>query len=183
MNGESPVAVVQVTVEEGKGRSLAARLGWLARQIHSDRVSRGDRAELRRMRSDGIPPAAYWNLTQGLDPVPPERDDPFWMTVMALMAKHRHEQGARPGRVLAEAGVKGARVERWLRRERTDAWREARRLMSVLGEKGVDWGLLGSLLYRWDDTEYRRRFARDFFRAEPACERARSGDEPEQGEE
>ncbi len=145
--------------------TLFAQLGRMGGQIGSDGVSRGDRAELRRMTEDSVPPEVYWRLTESLDPVPSAYEDPFWITVMALMAHHPHEHGTRPGRALAKAGISPARVTRWLRRDRAGAWREASRLLSPLGAGGLDWAHFGSLLKRWDDELVRRRFARNYFSA------------------
>jgi len=145
--------------------TLFSQLGKIAATIGSDGVSRGERAELRRMTPDAVPPEVYWRLTERLDPVPSAAEDTFWMTVTALMAQHRHDTGRRPGRVLAEAGVSPSRVTRWLRRDRESAWREAGRLLSQLGSSGLDWARFGSLLKRWDDEKVRRRFARDYFTA------------------
>lgn len=146
---------------EGKGGSpgtLFEQMGHLGWIVHSDAVSRGDRAELRRMRPDEIPPEAYWRLTEPLD-----RNDELWMTVLPLMVSHPHERGDRPGRVLARAGVKPARTERWLRREKESAWKEAARFLGPARGVALDWSRFGTLLARWSDPERRRTFARDYF--------------------
>lgn len=147
------------------GNTLFSKLGWMGSVIRSPALSRGDRAELRRMRVGEVPPEVYWRLTDMLDPVPSAREDAFWMTVMALMVRYPHRSGASPGRVLADAGVKSARVMRWLRRDQQGAWREAVRLLSPLKGAALDWGSFGSLLARWQDETVRRRFARNFFSA------------------
>jgi hypothetical protein len=130
-------------------------LGW---RVHSDAVTRGDRAELRRMKPDGIPPEVYWRLTDELD-----QHDELWMTVLPLMVLHPHERGARPGRVLARNGIKPARAQRWLRRDRARAWEEAGRFLGPARGVPFDWSRFGTLLARWEDPERRRSFAREFF--------------------
>jgi CRISPR type I-E-associated protein CasB/Cse2 len=91
--------------------------------------------------------------------------DAFWMTVLPLMTRSQHEPKRWPGQVLANAGAKAARIERWLRRDRGSAWIEAGRVLSITKGTPMDWAQFGFLLYAWDDPEVKRRFARDFFRA------------------
>lgn len=141
-----------------EGRTLFDQLGFLGWKVHSEAVTRGDRAELRRMRPDGIPPEVYWRLTDDLD-----RNDPLWMTVLPLMVRHPHERGARPGRVLARNGIKAARAERWLRRDQESAWEEAGRLLGPAKGAPLDWSRFGTLLAGWNDPARRRSFAREYF--------------------
>lgn len=144
--------------DDGMPRQLFEKMGYLGWKVHSEGVSRGDRAELRRMQPDGIPPEIYWRLTEGLG-----YEDELWMTVLPLMVQHPHQPGRRPGRVLARNGVKAARVMRWLRRDRRSAWDEARRFLGPARQVPLDWSRFGTLLGRWDDPHRRRRFARDYF--------------------
>lgn len=137
---------------------LFGKMTRLATQVQSKGVDRGDRAELRRMRADGIPPAVFWLLTDGLG-----GSDALWMAVLPLMVTHPHESGARPGRVLARNGVKPARVMRWLRRDRESAWQEAGRFLGPARGIPIDWGRFGTLLAAWNDLDARRRFAREYF--------------------
>lgn len=154
-NETDPTEVVQ----EEPPRTLFEKMSYLGWRVHSDPlVSRGDRAELRRMRPDGIPPEVYWRLTDGLG-----YEDELWMAVLPLMVAHPHDRGGRPGRVLARNGVKPARVTRWLRRDRRSAWEEAGRFLGPARGVSLDWGRFGTLLARWDDPERRRRFAREYF--------------------
>lgn len=148
-----------------EGDAPWSQLASVAGRVHSEGVSRGERAQLRRMRGDDIPPEIYWRLTADLTwPSGRETFDRFWMTVLPLMTRNRHTPKACPGRVLADAGVKPARVERWLRRDRESAWAEAGRLLSITKGTPIDWAQLGYLLYAWNDPEVKRRFARDYFR-------------------
>lgn len=142
----------------GPPDSLFGKMTHLAVRVQSRAVDRGDRAELRRMQPDGIPPEVFWRLTNGLG-----GNDELWMAVLPLMVAHSHESGARPGRVLARNGVKPARVMRWLRRDRASAWREASRFLGPAKGVPLDWGRFGILLASWEDPEVRRRFAREYF--------------------
>jgi len=158
-----------------------SQLARVAARLHSAGVSRGERSELRRMRGDDIPPEIYWRLTADL--TWPHRGggrafDDFWIAVLPLMARTPHEARARPGRVLAKAGAKPARIERWLRRERGTAWTEAGRLLSITKGAALDWARFGFLLYSWDDPKVKRDFARDYFRAE----RGRAADTDQEGD-
>jgi CRISPR type I-E-associated protein CasB/Cse2 len=133
--------------------------------------SRGDRAVLRRMRADEhIFPAPFWSLIGKYDISP--TDEAFWIDVIPLMVKHRHNTAISAGRALAEAKVSRARVERWLRLDAPRARREARRLLSKV-DTGFDWVQFASLL-RWWNAEAQRRFARDFFLTRDAQEKQRT---------
>ncbi|MEX2609310.1 MAG: type I-E CRISPR-associated protein Cse2/CasB [Gemmatimonadota bacterium] len=123
-------------------------------------MSRGDRAELRRMRGDvAFPPEAFWRVVGTFNITPGE--EPFWRDVIPLMVEHAHKGSVAPGLAAARAGVSPARVERWLRRPAEDARKEARRLLSKVDD-GLHWGWFASLLRFWTD-EGRTRFARDYF--------------------
>lgn len=172
------VATANETDEE---RSPWSQLASAAGTLHSDGVTRGERAELRRIRSEDIPPEIYWRLTERLT-WPRRRDDfdRYWMAVLPLMIRNPHQPGARPGPVLAGAGVKAPRVERWLRRDRDSAWAEAGRLLSITKGAPIDWARFGYLLYAWDDPKVKREFAREYFRA--ARRRAAHGNTDDQGD-
>lgn len=152
------------TGEKALRSSLTHALARAAAFVSSEGISRGDRAELRRMSPEGVPPEVFWRTLDRLDRTVYEREEPFWMTVLPLMVRYPHRRGARPGGVLAGRGVKPARIVRWLRRDREAAWREAHRLLSLLKGESLDWVELGMLLHNWGDDTVRRRFARDFFR-------------------
>lgn len=160
------VTAVETGSETEEERSPWSQLASVAGTLHSNGVTRGERAELRRMRSQDVPPEIYWRLTEQLT-WPGRRDDfdSYWMAVLPLMTRNEHLPGARPGRVLAEAGVKSPRLERWLRRDRDSAWGEAGRLLSITKGAALDWARFGYLLYAWDDPKVKREFAREYFRA------------------
>lgn len=125
-------------------------------------LKRGPRAMLRRLGAnpDHIPPQVFWDIVDRYGIARHEED--FWLAVVPLMVQHPHQFGNPPGRALAGAGVSAARVERWLRLDRAAAFDAASRLLSHLGDGGLDWTRLGPLLRYWNDDQ-RRGFARDFF--------------------
>lgn len=123
-------------------------------------MSRGDRAELRRMRAGtAFPPEPFWALVERFAIPPP--GEPFWIDVVPLMVDYPHDASRRPGRALAESRVSGARIERWLRLEPDRARREAGRLLARL-DGGLNWVSFAGLLRFWNSQD-RRGFARDFF--------------------
>lgn len=122
-------------------------------------MSRGERAELRRMRDDSIAPEPFWTLVGRYDL--PLSQDAFWKSVVPLMVEHPHRKGVPPGRALAAAGVSAPRIERWLRLSKQRARQEARRLLVRLDE-GLDWTKFAPLLFYWS-MERKRKFARDYF--------------------
>jgi CRISPR type I-E-associated protein CasB/Cse2 len=123
-------------------------------------MSRGERAELRRMGDRNLfPPEPFWRIV-GRYEIPPS-EEPFWRAVIPLMVMHPHNSGVRAGAALAEAGVSSSRIERWLRYDPSRAREEARRLLARL-DAGLDWVRFARLLRWWTDSD-RRRFARDFF--------------------
>ena len=125
-------------------------------------MSRGDRAELRRMRdADALPPEPFWTLVARYEIA--ARDEPFWRAVIPLMVEFRHRPGITAGRALAAARVSGSRVERWLRYDAARARSEAYRLLSKV-EDGFDWVRFARLLHNWDDNS-KLGFARDYFLA------------------
>lgn len=167
--------------ETADERTPWSQLAGVAGRVHSEGVTRGERAELRRMRHQDIPPEIYWRLTDQLTwPRGRQEFDRYWMAVLPLMARNKYEPKARPSRVLAAAGVKPARVERWLRRDRDSAWAEAGRLLSMTKGASLDWAVLGYLLYAWDDPSIKRDFAREYFRA--ARTRAAQGNDDQEGD-
>lgn len=123
-------------------------------------MSRGERAELRRMRNGTVfPPEPFWMVVERYDIRPSE--EAFWIDVVPLMVDHPHNPTLSPGRALAIAGVSPARIERWLRLDPERARREASRLLTRL-DQGLNWPRFAGLLRFWTDEE-RRRFARDYF--------------------
>lgn len=142
------------------GAIVAGIAGTVADRRSGGAMSRGERAELRRMRTDApFPPEPFWALVERFEIPPPA--EPFWMDVVPLMVDHAHQRGRSPGRALAEAKVSGARLERWLRLEPDRARKEARRLLAKLDE-GLDWVAFAGLLRFWTPRD-RRALARDFF--------------------
>lgn len=151
---------------ENFGSQVAGVAAYLAE------LPRGDRAVLRRLEKDreSVPPEVFWRIVERYEiPQRAEVED-FWLGVLPLMVKHPHQREARPGRVLARAGISNARVERWLRLDAKGALREAGRLLSKVKDP-IDWVSFGFLLRRWDDKS-RRDFARDFFLSAARLERA-----------
>jgi hypothetical protein len=129
-----------------------------------ENLPRGPRAVLRRLSAseERIPPQVFWDIAERYQIQ--ERDEPFWLVVIALIVKHPHEPGLAPGIALARAGVSAARLERWLRLDRPAALRDADRLLSHLGDGGLDWTRFGPLLRFWTE-DARRELARHFFRS------------------
>lgn len=147
-----------------RGRDVTWRIasvaGWLERL--NDSRQRGALAELRRLRPDSIPGEAFWDLVGRFDI--PRDEEPFWRAIIALMVRHPHRRNVRPGRAIEAAGISKPRVERWLRLDRDGARTAAGRLLSKLGDDGLDWTNLGRALHRWSDND-RYYLARDFFLA------------------
>lgn len=152
-------------------RRLAVGMArWVRDRSEGGATNRGERAELRRLDPDAVPPEAYWRLVERFELEGPE--DRFWLTVVPMMVDHRHGDTA-PGGALAASGVTGARVERWLRFDAQRARREAGRLFARC-DRPFDWGQLAALLFLWNEKE-KRRLARDFFLA-PEQRKARAND-------
>lgn len=145
---------------------VAAEPWTLPRQLvgaagYVEHLPRGPRAILRRLRQhpDDVPPDVFWVVVDRYDIA--AANEPFWTALLPLMVHHPHRP-IRPGEAMARAGLKPARVERWLRLDHRDrATSEAHRLLSKL-ESGLDWAEFGQLLWYWSDDR-RRRLARDFF--------------------
>lgn len=156
---EPEVAVPPAGEAAERTHTLRSRFSGIAGYI--EKLPRGDKAELRRLRQDSarIPPEVFWRIVGQYEIRP--NDESFWQSILPLMVKYPHTHGARPGHMLEAAGVSAARVERWLRLDVEGARREADRLLSKL-KAGVDWVQLGYLLYFWDET-HRNQLARDFF--------------------
>jgi|GEM_PF-2241400 len=139
---------------------VAKIAGWLER-LHNSR-QRGALAELRRLRSDSIPGEAFWDVVERFDI--PEEEESFWLAIIPLMVRHPHRRKIRPGRALEAAGISKPRFERWLRLDRHDARAAAGRLLSKLGDDGLDWTSLEPALRYWSEKD-RYDLARDFFLA------------------
>ena len=148
---------------DGKGLGIRDQLRRIAGYL--SKLPRGDRAALRRLREgkDHFPPAVFWRIVDRYEIRP--STEPFWLNVIPLMVEHSHRPGRRAGRVLQQADVAAARVERWLRLTHHTAWAEARRLLSK-ADGGFDWADFGVLLFFWTE-ENRLAFARDFFLGPP----------------
>ncbi len=139
---------------------IASVAGWLERLQNTRQ--RGALAELRRVRSDSIPGEAFWDLVQCFDV--PKEEEPIWRAIIPLMVRHPHRRNIRPGRAIEAAGISKPRFERWLRLDRDGAQMAAGRLLSKLGDDGLDWTMFGRALHRWNHDE-RYSLARDFFLA------------------
>jgi hypothetical protein len=126
-------------------------------------ASRRDLAVLRRLGRPGypIPGDVVWEF---LDRYAREEEHEMWAVVLPLMARRVFHVRGSLGYMMYEAGISPARLERWLRRDRASALREARLLITRMESTGIPWGEAGELLYEWND-EQRKRVARDFFRA------------------
>ena len=125
------------------------------------KLPRGDRAELKRLRigAHQVPPDVFWRIVHRYGIRPDE--ELFWLQVIPLMVEHEHRNGVRAGTALSRADVSAARIERWLRRDRSSALEEAQRLLTKV-DSGFDWTGFGTLLFFWNDRA-RMAFARDFF--------------------
>ena len=154
------------------GRDLASRIAGIAGYVAN--LPRGERAILRRLgrSQDSVPPEVFWRLADkfGIG----RREEDYWLSVVPLMVKYPHRPGLAPGAALASAGVKGTRLERWLRTDHDAALRSADRLLARV-DGGFDWVALGFLLRTWKES-LRRRLARDFYLSPEQRER-RSAEE------
>lgn len=136
---------------------------------------RGPLAVLRRLGTDPdyIPPQVFWDIADRYEIARHEED--FWLAIMPLMVRHPHRFDLPSGRALAAAGVSAPRIERWLRLDRNSARREAGRLLSHLGDGGLDWTRFGPLLRFWTEDQ-RRSLAREFFLSTEYRQRKATGD-------
>jgi len=163
---------------------LLRKLWGIAGYVSRDTLPRGPRAELRRLSTDParIPPQVFWSLVDRYEIGRDEEE--FWLRVIPLMVLHPHDPKTAPGVALARAGVSPARIERWLRLDRESARREAGRLLSHLGDAGLDWAGqrsgwkvgLGPLMHDWTESQ-RRDFARQFFLSPEYRKRKTTGDD------
>jgi hypothetical protein len=148
---------------------LARRIGAVAHELERSRGVTGKRgllAVLRRLDGDAciVPPEAFWHLEAQFHLGTGEHAERFWMRLLPLMARHRHDGAVGPGLALARGGVTAPRLERWLRAGHDDAWAQAPRLLARVGDAGIDWVRTGVLLDQWT-PEARRALAREFFRS------------------
>lgn len=146
-------------------QSFSQQVGSLASAIREKEgpnrrgLSKGERAELRRMGAKGrIPPAVYWQLRSTHKIL--EENYVLWHALLPLMVRHQHSREVTPGRALAVAKVSPRRVERWLRLDREGALREIGRLLAKV--EGVDWVKLARLLGSWTDKD-RLQLAKDYY--------------------
>ncbi len=152
-------------------RRLAVGMArWVRDHREGGATNRGERAELRRLDPNVVPPEAYWRLAERFELE--AREDHFWLELVPMLVDHPHGD-MEPGGALAASGVTGTRVERWLRFDAQRARREARRLFARC-DRPFDWGHFAALLFLWNDQE-RRRLARGFFLA-PEQRKARAND-------
>lgn len=154
----------ETPTETAPGRTFAQTAlgiaGTVQDRARGGAMSRGERAELRRMRDHEVfPPEPYWRLVDRYDISASEES--FWGDVVPLMVDHPHNGALAAGRALAKAGVSAPRIERWLRLDPERARKEAGRLLARLGE-GLNWASFAGLLRFWYDRD-RRQFARDYF--------------------
>lgn len=148
---------------------LQQRVWRIAGYVGRGGLPRGPRAQLRRLGADDrqLPPQVFWDIVARFD-IGRGAEEEYWLQVLPLMVRHPHDPHTPPGVALARAGISGARIERWLRLDRHRARREARRLLSKLGDSGLDWsggprGIgLGPLLHDWTESQ-KRAFARQYF--------------------
>jgi len=163
---------------EGKERTLESRIAGVAADVGKRR--RGEQAQLRRVHPKGALPSVFWDLVKKYE-IEEGYEEDFFVHLLPAMVQHRHEPRRRPGAALRRAGVSPARFERWLRQDKQTAWRETRRILAQVDE-GVDWAVLGQLLFHWDHPKWgevnRRRIARDFFLTRPSEEREEVATEP-----
>ncbi len=164
INGPEPATKSDGSTPPPRGHDFTWRVasvaGWLER-LHNSR-QRGALAELRRLRLDSIPGEAFWDVVERFSI--PKHEEPFWRAIIPLMVRHPHRRNIKPGRAIEAAGISKPRFERWLRLDRDDAQAAAGRLLSKLGDDGLDWTRLARALHRWDDED-RYSLARDFFLA------------------
>lgn len=153
---------------------LATVVDSLAGTICHDAFSKGDLAELRRLRPES-PPPAFWRLLAAKIPRDMCMDDQAeraWAVVMqgmALMAPAAHAPGTLLGRALAGLDdTAETRLWKFLN-SRGEALEDQVRLMArflASRERRVDWcGLAGLLLARDEERreEVCRALARSFF--------------------
>lgn len=134
----------------------------------AERAERREMAELRRLGRPGhaVPSATAWKF---IDRYALESEQDAWLVMLPLMTRVQHVRGSL-GRAIYDAGISALRLERWLRRDRAGALREARLLLRRMESTGVPWNQTGELLHEWSDGK-RKLIARDFFRAKRKADR------------
>lgn len=160
MTDDSTSTVVSAEELQPFARTVRGIAGMVKVRNAGGAMSRGERAELRRMRRGApFPPEPFWRLVERFE-IPPTAEL-FWMDVVPHMINRPHDPDRRPGQALAEAHLSGARLERWLRLEPERARGEAGRLLARL-DGGLNWVTFAGLLWFWT-PQHRRELARDFF--------------------
>ncbi len=156
----------------GAGEPLAAVVARLDGVLGSDAFPPGERAALRRMTPEEPPPLAF--LRFAFRHLPPgwEGQSAAWMVIcagLALMSPRAHRSDQPAGRVLADAGFSGPRLERLLagegKAQRTLLLRAVRLLRAK--RMAVNWIDLASLALATDSETreaVRLRIARDYYR-------------------
>lgn len=157
------------------GKAQSQLVYWM-----NNRLSGGDRADLRRMRPDEAGSTAFWRLLAGaVEPTGvlpadgPARDaaERRWAACARALAllPEGHRPGLGLGEALAKAGFAELRFVRLLRASEETLWDEARKTAAFLASKAApfDHRTLVALVTS-DGTEAaettRRRIARDYYR-------------------
>lgn len=131
------------------------------REGYESRLTNGERAELRRVRSpealELLP--AYYRLIPG-------RSGPSWVRVAFLLPFARHQLDAPPlGAQLAKARVSDRRLFQVLRSHYPNDIIQLRRLLQHV-DPAVDWRKFGQTVFLWDRHErVKRRIVEDYFMA------------------
>lgn len=137
-----------------------------------ERLSPGDRAELRRASHRDPACPSFWRLAISHELIDGKgaRSEERWAVIIAAMARLEglHRPGVRLGAALAEAGLAELRLVRLLRAEGERLYDELRAVVQALAAKGVGFDQvdLARLVLsegQSNETSVRRRIARDYF--------------------
>lgn len=134
---------------------------------HGSVLSKGDISSLRRM-DIGAPAIAFWRLMAAVS-----RDDtphgPWALVVkcMAIMAPHIHQNGAKPGQALRDAGFSSSsdlRISRLLKAEGAPFEDYLVSAVRFLANKGrpLNWFSFAEFVF-FQNSEAKNRLARDFY--------------------